>query len=80
MNIRRLGEIRGYSGEKMRAIKSNMKDQIMTGDRKILHCKICGSEYSGNSADYWDLPDDQIFECCDEEMELVDKIVEIRYV
>lgn len=64
----------------MRAIKENMKDQILYNDRKILHCEICGAEYSGNAGDYWDLPDDYAFMCCDEEMELVDKVVETRYV
>lgn len=66
----------------MRAIKSNMKDQILTGDRKILRCPNCGAEYSGNAGDYWNLPEDHVFICssCQVEMELVDKIVIIKYV
>lgn len=36
----------------MKASKRNMRDQILTNDRKILHCPNCGAEYSGNSGDY----------------------------
>ncbi len=66
----------------MRAIKKNMKDQILTDDTKILHCPQCGAEYSGNAGDYWNLPDDYIFKCeeCGIEMELVNKIVSVKYV
>ena len=66
----------------MRAIKANMKDQILTDDRKILHCPECGAEYSGNAGDYWNFPEDYVFTCdlCDLEMELVDKKVTIAYV
>jgi len=64
----------------MKAIKSNMKDQILTSDMKILHCPECGAEYSGNRGDYWNLPEDYVFSCeCGAEMELVDKIVSVRY-
>ena len=64
----------------MKAIKKNMKDQILTKDRKILYCPECGAEYSGNSGDYWYLPDDYVFKCeCGAEMELVDKIVTVEY-
>jgi len=64
----------------MRAIKSNMEDQILTDDKKILYCKICGGEFSGNAGDYWDYPDDYVFKCCGEEMELVDKVVRVEYL
>lgn len=66
----------------MRAIKSNMSEQILTDDHKILHCPSCGAEYSGNAGDYWNLPDDYIFTCryCDCEMELVNKVVTTRYI
>jgi len=63
----------------MRATKGNLKDQILTGDREILHCAVCGAEYSGNAGDYFMLPDDHIFTHCEQEMELVAKIVTIRY-
>jgi len=65
----------------MRAIKSNMKDQILTDDRKILHCPSCGAEYSGNAGDYFMVSDEYVFRCseCDIEMELVDKIVTVEY-
>jgi len=66
----------------MRALKENMKDQILTNDRKILHCPICDAEYSGNAGDYWDYPDDYEFFCeeCGVPMELVEKIVTVEYV
>ena len=64
----------------MKAVKGNMKDQILTDDRKILHCPNCGAEYSGNSGDYFMLPDDHIFTCeCGEEMELVVKHVSVSF-
>lgn len=65
----------------MKAIKANMKDQILTNDRKILHCPNCGAEYSGNAGDYWDAPENDVFMCvdCGVEMELVDKIIHVEY-
>lgn len=65
----------------MRAIKKNMRDSILTGDRKILHCPECDAEYSGNAGDYWNYPDDYVFTCqdCQCEMELVNKRVTVRY-
>ena len=66
----------------MKAIKSNMKDQILTDDKKILYCSSCNAEYSGNAGDYFMYPDDHVFHCkrCGVEMELVTKIVTIEYV
>jgi len=65
----------------MRAIKSNMEDQIFTYDNKILHCPVCGAEYSGNVRDYWYLPNNHVFMCedCGVEMELVNKVTTIEY-
>lgn len=66
----------------MKAIKRNMKDQILTNDKKILHCPECNAEYSGNAGDYWYLPDDHVFVCpeCKVEMELVTKRIIVKYV
>ena len=65
----------------MKATKGNMKDQLLANDSKILHCPCCEAEYSGNAGDYWDLPDDHVFFCeCGAEMELVEKVVTIKYV
>jgi hypothetical protein len=66
----------------MRAIKKNMKDQILTGDKKILHCVQCGAEFSGNVGDYFMAPDNHVFHCPydDTEMELVNKVVTIAYL
>ena len=65
----------------MKAIKSNMKDQILTNDTKILYCSNCGAECSGNRGDYFMLPEGYVFHCeCGEEMELVAKITSVRYI
>ena len=65
----------------MLAIKRNMKDQILTNDRKILHCCWCGAEFSGNAGDYWNCSDDHLFRCPydDSLLELVNKVVTITY-
>ena len=70
----------------MKAIKKNMKDQ--TGvygkdrDRKILHCPVCDSEFSGNAGDYFMFPDNHVFKCfgCQAEMELVTKETTVKYI
>jgi peptide subunit release factor 1 (eRF1) len=66
----------------VKAIKSNMKDQILTNDRKVLHCPECNVDFSGNKGDYWNLPETHIFRCleCGVEMELVTKITTVVYV
>ena len=64
----------------MKAIKKNMVDQILTSDNKILHCSICGAEYSGNAGDYWNVPDNHVFTCCDTAMQLVTKKTVISYI
>ena len=70
----------------MRAIKSNMREQVGLGpgydDRKILRCPECGMEWSGNAGDYWQYPDDHVFTCdeCKCELELVTKVVSVKYV
>ena len=66
----------------MRAIKKNMKDQILTDDDRILHCPACDGEWSGNAGDYWKLPDDHVFVCedCQIELELVVKQVSVEYI
>ena len=67
----------------MRAIKSNMIDQIGTplSGRQILRCPECGDEFSGNAGDYWDLPDDHVFTCehCKLVMELVVKHTTVTF-
>lgn len=65
----------------MKAIKKNLKCQITTDDRKILHCPACDAEYSGNAGDYFMLPDNYVFNCheCMIEMELVNKITYVQY-
>ena len=47
----------------MKAIKSNLKDQIGTDDKTIMFCPCCNAEFSANAGDYWYLPDDHQFTC-----------------
>lgn len=65
----------------MKAIKRNMKDQILTNDRKILYCVHCDYEASGNAGDYWGSLDNYVFYCpvCGTELELVTKTVKVTY-
>jgi len=66
----------------MKAIKKNMTDPIFAGITRILHCIVCGGEWSGDAGDYWDYPDDYVFTCsvCGAELELVEKRVHVEYV
>lgn len=54
----------------MKAIRRNLKDQILSDDNKIMYCDICGGVFSANAGDYWDVPDNHHFICCGETMEL----------
>lgn len=64
----------------MEAIKRNMRDHILNGDRRILHCLECDAECSGNAGDYWDMPEDYVFICeCGGDMELVTKTTTVTY-
>ncbi len=53
----------------MKAIMKNLKDQILTKDNKSMRCVVCGSEYSANAGDYWNISDPEyVFKCCNEPM------------
>ena len=43
----------------------NLKDQIITNDKKIAVCPCCGAEYSANKGDYWQLKESDYLTCCD---------------
>ncbi len=55
----------------MLAVKKNLK--ILTDDKQILKCQVCGDECSANAKDYKYLPDNYIFRCCGMVMELINK-------
>ena len=58
----------------MKAILKNLKDQTLKDDEAIMYCSICGSEYSANLGDYWDVNDSNFeFKCCEETMDIVVK-------
>ena len=60
-------------GDKMVKV-SDLKDQIGTsGIRPILHCKVCGTNFSADVGDYWLVPKDHIFTCCGVPMILATK-------
>ena len=54
---------------------ADLKDQILTNDRSLLYCDMCGAEFSANAGDYWNLPKTHVFTCCDKPMLLVTKRV-----
>lgn len=43
------------------------------GPHAVLHCCLCGEDNSANKSDYFMLPDDHVFMCCDAEMQLAVK-------
>lgn len=57
----------------MIAKKKYLKDQILINDKTLMFCPICTSEYSANRGDYWNVPDDYVFKCCNVPMQLVTK-------
>jgi hypothetical protein len=55
------------------ATKADCKKHYHHTKYIFLHCRKCDSEASANPDDYWDLSDDEVFKCCDEEMNLVEE-------
>jgi len=48
------------------AYVKNLRDQIgVSGVREIAVCPCCGSEYSANKGDYWNLRPNDALTCCD---------------
>lgn len=39
----------------------------------VLHCFICGADYSANAGDYFNCPPEQELTCCDEPLSRVIK-------
>ncbi len=64
----------------MKAVKKNLKDQVLTNDKAIMLCRKCGAIFSANAGDYWNLPDSYVFKHCGRTMELVRKIVSCESV
>lgn len=47
------------------AYVKNLQDQInMPYSKALLLCTICGSEFSANKGDYWQLSNDDSIKCC----------------
>ncbi len=63
----------------MKAIKKNLKDGILdeSWSGVSMCCTKCGAEYSANSGDYWNVPDDHKFKCCGRTMILARKNCEM---
>lgn len=65
----------------MKALYKNLKDQILTNDKSIMYCPICGSEYSANKGDYFMISNPEFkFICCDRTMLLVTKSIKYSIV
>jgi uncharacterized C2H2 Zn-finger protein len=48
----------------MQAILKNLKDQLLTDDKKIMYCPRCNAEYSAHRGDYFTINDpEHIFYC-----------------
>jgi hypothetical protein len=44
----------------------------------FLYCDLCGEHNSADAGDYWDVPADQVFTCCEVEMRLVVEVCHIE--
>jgi hypothetical protein len=51
----------------------DLADHCFTEERsnEVLYCEICENLFSANKGDYWNLPENYVFKCCDCEMLLV---------
>lgn len=59
----------------------DLQDQIgYNGPRAILRCSVCGSEASANRGDYFMLPGNHVFRCCDLPMAKVVKSTVFKHV
>ena len=55
---------------------ANLKPCTGPGPHPLLHCQLCGSEYSAHAGDYgtWNgFASDHVFRCCKRPMRLVFK-------
>lgn len=50
------------------------------GPRPMLHCEICGADFSADRGDYFMCHPDYVPECCEEPMQLVTKHTVYRKV
>lgn len=68
--FRRLQKRREGGRTQMRtATKANLVDQTgMLGPRSIMHCAVCGQNYSANRGDYFMAAEDHVFEHCGQPM------------
>lgn len=66
----------------MQAIKRNLRDEVFVKhpDKRFMYCQFCGAEYSAHNGDYWNVPDDHEFRCCDVTMLIATKETMIALV
>ncbi len=66
------------------AVKYLLKDQVRpslndpepgSSEKEIMFCLTCGAEYSANSGDYFNVPDNHTFQCCNRDLQLTTKSV-----
>lgn len=50
----------------------NLHDSILEPEHKgvIMVCQKCANQFSANKGDYWNLPDNYTFKCCNKVMKL----------
>jgi len=66
----------------LRAIVGNLRDEVFEehDDHRFLYCGICGAEDSAHQGDYWNLPRDYEFMCCNRPMVIATKETTFRIV
>lgn len=55
----------------------NLTGTKRTEPDPFLYCEVCGDHYSANAGDYWAVPKDHVFTCCDEPMRLVREVTQL---
>ena len=59
----------------------DLREQIgMKGPHPLLHCTVCGGDYSANAGDYFMANPDTVLKCCEFPMVLAVKQTVYRHV
>ena len=59
---------------------SDLTDQTWANNRTVLYCDCCGARASANKGDYFNLPNEHVFRCCNGPMRLAIPITYYRTV
>jgi hypothetical protein len=55
----------------------NLTGTKRTEPDPFLYCEVCRAHYSANAGDYWAVPQDHVFTCCEEPMRLVRQVTRL---